>query len=113
MNVYDSANELARALKESREFQNLKETKETLAKDPDALKMAQEFMALNVEVGMAKYQGQEPEKEKTEKADKLLSILQLNLDAVAYLQAMMRFEMLMNDINKALADVVKQVLGDK
>ncbi len=111
MNVYDSANELARALRESREFQALKTAKEVLAKDPDAMKMADDFMALNVEVNMAKYQGKEPDKEKAEKADKLLGILQLNKEAVDYLQAVMRFELLMSDINKAISDVVKQVMG--
>lgn len=112
MNVYDCANELAKALKDSREFKALKEAKEVLAKDPEAMKMANEFMALNVELGVAKYQGQEPDKEKSEKANKLLGILQLNRDAVEYLQAMMRFEMLMNDINKSIGDVVKQVIGE-
>ena len=47
MNVYDNANELAKAMRESHEFKKLKEATATLNKDADAKKMVDEFLALN------------------------------------------------------------------
>ena len=47
MNVYDNANELARAMRESHEFKKLKEATAALAKDEGAKKMVDEFLALN------------------------------------------------------------------
>jgi len=40
MNVYDNANELAKAMRESHEYKKLKEAAAVLEKDPDAKKMA-------------------------------------------------------------------------
>ncbi|MBQ1182619.1 MAG: YlbF family regulator, partial [Phascolarctobacterium sp.] len=42
MNVYDCANELARAMRESHEFKKLKEANEILDKDPETKKLVNE-----------------------------------------------------------------------
>ena len=47
MNVYDNANELARAMRESHEFKKLKEATAVLNKDENAKKMVNEFLSLN------------------------------------------------------------------
>ena len=57
MNVYDNANELAKAMRESHEFKKLKEATATLNKDADAKKMVDEFLALNQQAEIEKYQG--------------------------------------------------------
>ena len=86
MNVYDCANELARAMRESHEFKKLKEANEILDKDPDTKKLVNEFLQLSQEIEIAKYQGQEPDKEKTEKLQKLYGVLGLNRDAMEYMR---------------------------
>ena len=113
MNVYDCANELARAMRESHEFKKLKEANEILAKDPETKKLVDEFLQLSQEIEIAKFRGQEPEKEKTEKLQKLYGVLGLNRDAMEYLNNFMRFQMMMADISKSIQDVVKDVMGDK
>ena len=113
MNVYDCANDLARAMRESHEFKKLKEANEILAKDPETKKLVDEFLQLSQEIEIAKFQGQEPEKEKTEKLQKLYGVLGLNRDAMEYLNNFMRFQMMMADISKSIQDVVKDVMGDK
>ncbi|MBQ7760119.1 MAG: YlbF family regulator, partial [Acidaminococcaceae bacterium] len=60
MNVYDCANDLAKAMRESHEFKKLKEANEILAKDPETKKLVDEFLQLSQEIEIAKYQGQEP-----------------------------------------------------
>ena len=78
MNVYDNANELAKAMRESHEFKKLKEATAVLNKDENAKKMVNEFLSLNQQAEMEKYQGKEPSKETTEKIQKLYGILSLN-----------------------------------
>lgn len=113
MNVYDCANELAKAMRDSHEFKKLQEAKATLEKDADAKKMVDEFLQLNQEAEITKYQGQEVSKETSEKIQKLYGVLALNSGAMEYLNAFMRFQMMMADISKAINDVVKDVVGDK
>ena len=59
MNVYDCANELAKAMRESQEYKKLKEAKAALEQDPKGKEMAEEFLKLSQEIELAKYQGQE------------------------------------------------------
>lgn len=113
MNVYDCANELAKAMRESHEFKKLKEANELLAKEPETKKLVDEFLQLNQEVEIAKYQGQEPPSEKTEKIKSLYNLLALKSEAMEYLNAFMRFQMMMADITKSINDVVKEVVGEK
>lgn len=44
MNVYDNANELAKAMRESHEYKKLKEAAVVLEKDQDAKKMVNEYL---------------------------------------------------------------------
>ena len=64
MNVYDCANELAKAMRESQEYKKLKEAKAALEQDPKGKEMAEEFLKLSQEIELAKYQGQEVPEEK-------------------------------------------------
>lgn len=113
MNVYDNANELARAMRESHEFKKLKEATAALGKDADAKKMVDEFLSLNQRAELEKYQGKEPDKEVTEKIQKLYGILALNSDAMQYLNSFMRFQMMLADITNSIQDVVKEAMGEK
>ena len=113
MNVYDNANELAKAMRESHEFKKLKEATEVLNKDENSKKMVNEFLQLNQEAEIAKYQGKEPAKETIEKIQKLYSVLSLNNDAMQYLNSFMRFQMMLSDVTNSIQDVVKEAMGEK
>lgn len=112
MNVYDCANELARALKESHEFKKLKEAKAVLHQDADAEKLANDFLRLSQEIELLKYQKMDVPKDKEEKLQSLTSLLGLNPTAMEYLHTFMRFQMMMADVSKAINDVVKEVVGE-
>ena len=112
MNVYDCANDLAKALKESHEFKKLQEARLVLKKDAQAEELANDFIKLSSEIELAKYQKQEVDKEKEEKLQKLSSLLSLNPTAMEYLHSFMRFQMMMADITKTINDVVKEAVGE-
>ncbi len=112
MNVYDCANELSRAMRDSHEYKKLKEAAEALKKTSEGKQMVDEFLQLNQEAELTKYQGKEVPQELTEKIQKLYGVLSLNREAMEYLNAFMRFQMMLTDITKSIQDVVKEVVGD-
>jgi len=112
MNIYDCANDLSKALRESHELVKLKEAKAVLDKDEKTKKLVNDFLKLNQEVELAKLQGKEADVVKQGKIQELYTLLNLNSDAQNYLNALMRFQMMMADINKAITDPIKDVMGD-
>lgn len=109
MNVYDCANDLGKALRASREYDVLKAAKAKLATDSKAKSLVKEFLLLSQEIELAKYQKQEVSAEKKDKLQQLSNVLNLNPDAMEYLNAFMRFQMMMQDVTKTITDVVKEV----
>lgn len=112
MNVYDCANELARAIKESRELVKLQEAKAVLDKDSNAKKMVDDFLKMSQEIEIAKMQGKEPDVLKQNKLQELYTVLNLNDDAQSYLNAFMRFQMMMGDVNKTIMEPINRTLGE-
>lgn len=109
MNVYDCANDLAKALRESHEFIVLKEEKAKLAGDKTSTDLVNDFLKLSQEIEILKYQKQSVPEEKTSQLNKLTGVLNLNPAAISYLNAFMRFQMMMQDVSKSITDVVKEV----
>jgi cell fate (sporulation/competence/biofilm development) regulator YlbF (YheA/YmcA/DUF963 family) len=109
MNVYDCANDLGKALRASREYDVLKAAKDKLSTDSKAKAMVKEFLLLSQEIEIAKYQKQDVPSEKKDKLQQLSNLLNLNHDAMEYLNAFMRFQMMMQDVTKTITDVVKEV----
>lgn len=112
MNVYDCANELAKAMRESQEYKKLKEAKAALDQDPKGKELAEEFLKVSQEIEFAKYQGQTVPEEKNEQLQKLTGVLSLNAVAMEYLHNFMRFQLMMGDISKSISEVVKEVSGE-
>lgn len=113
MNVYDCANDLAKAMRESHEVKKLKEAAAKLGKDSEGKKMVDEFLKLNHEAELAKYQGQQPSADTVDKIQKLYGVLSLNSDAMEYLNCFMRFQMMLADVSKSIQDVVSEATGEK
>lgn len=110
MNVYDVVNDLTKAIKGSHEFKALQEAHAKLKLDADAEKLAQDFLKQKQELEIAQYTGKTPSKEENEKVQKLYEVLALNPVAMDYLQAYIRFQMMVGDISKSIGDVVKEAV---
>ncbi len=113
MNVYDCANDLAKAMRESHEYKKLQEATTALNKDANAKNMVNEFLKLNQDAEFAKIQGKEPDKAIVDKIQELYKVLSLNQDAMQYLNSFMRFQMMLSDVTKNIQDVVTEVVGEK
>ena len=108
-NVYNDIHKLAFSLKNSDEYLALAATKKALNMDETARKMVQDFMGKQMELQIAAMSGkQEENKEKIEQAQKLYEIIALNTNARDYLNNMMKFDRIVQDMYKIINDTIRE-----
>lgn len=107
MNVYDEAHKLARAIKESDEYNEYFEKQKNVFSDVKNKEMIDDFREKALEIQMEQLSGKEVDKEKVEKLQKLEQILMLNPDIKEFFIAEMKFTQLISDVYKILDDVIK------
>lgn len=110
MTVYDTTHELARQLKNSREYVEYKEIKDIIYKDSNLKKQVEEFEKIKYEVQMLTIQGEKQDEQKMAKLQELYTILLQNKDVKKFFDAQVRFNVMLADVNKIIGDAVKDVL---
>ena len=110
MTVYDTANDLARQLKESREYIEYKEMKQIVYANPELKEKVEEFEKIRYETQLLEIQGEKQDEEKMKKLQELYSILLNNKDIKKFFDTEVRFNVLLADVNKIIGDAVKDVL---
>ena len=110
MNVYDTANKLAQELKTSTEYLDYKKIKEELDRSPDVKAKIREFEEKRYEVQLEALKGEEQEKTKLEEMQKIYIELMQNELAKTYFEIELKFNVLIADVNKIIAESVQDVL---
>ena len=110
MNVYDTANKLAQELRTSKEYLDYKRIKEELDKNPDVKAKIREFEEKRYNVQLEALKGEEQEKTKLEEMQKIYVELIKNDLAKSYFEIELKFNVLLADINKIIAESVQDVL---
>ena len=105
MNVYDKAHELARELKNSPEYQEYQRCKEVAMENETQKALIQEYKKLQFQLQVSVAGGGKPDPAEMERLQKIMAVLQLSQDATRYLMAEFRFQRMLTDIFKILADV--------
>ena len=67
MNVYDTANKLAKEIRESEEYKSYKKLKDEIMSNPTLKKKIEEFEQLRYEVQLTQYTGENRDEEKNKK----------------------------------------------
>lgn len=111
MYVYDQANELARSLKESKEYLEYKKLKEEVKSMPDMKEKIDEFEKIRYETQLLTIQGEEQNEEKMKKLQELYQILMQNPKIKEYFDVEVRFNVMLADVNKIIGEAVKDVLA--
>lgn len=109
MNVYDKAHELARALKDSGEYQNYLKAKQSIDVEPEAKKLIKEFLAKQMEVEYETMAGKRDEA-KVQQLQNMYQLLAYNTKAREFLDHYMRLQRMMSDIYKILGESVAEGL---
>ena len=105
MNPYDQAHALARALKESEEYREYMRLKETAYDDGTNKALLDEYKRLQFRMQAKMAAGETMPEEDFKRLQQIGALLQFNPDVSAYLMAEFRFQRMLSDIFKILADV--------
>lgn len=104
MNVYEESHKLAKAIKESEEYKELKNLSEKINENSDLKNMIKDFMEKQVEVQTNQMLGNKVEENLLAEIQKLSAIVMQDPVAAEYLQAQMRFGIMMQDVYKIIGE---------
>lgn len=110
MTVYDTTHELAKQIKNSREYIEYKEVKEIIYAAPELKNKVEEFEKIKYEVQLMTMHGEKQNEEKMAKLQELYTILLQNKDVKKFFDTQVRFNVMLADVNKIIGDAVKDVL---
>ncbi len=106
MNVYDQAHQLAKAIKESEEFKHFQGAEMQLKNKPDLEQMMKDFQAKSMEIQLKQMSGEQPDPEEMQKLQQLYGIVAMDPMAAAYMEAEMRFSLMMKDVYEILGEAI-------
>lgn len=110
MNVYDTANRLASEIRNSEEFTKFKDAKQKIDANPDLKKKIDDFEKLRYDIQVLAMQGKEVEEEKNKKLQEMYTILVEKKEIKDYFDLEVKFNVMLADVNKIIAESVKDVL---
>ena len=105
MNVYDQAHLLAKSLKESEEYTEYTRLKEIAYEDGTNRALLDEYKRLQYQFQISMASHSPMNEDDIKRMQQIAALLQFNSDASAYLLAECRFQKMLADIYKLLADV--------
>ena len=110
MQVYDTANRLAQEIKDSEEYKAYKKLKDEIHNDLARKQKVEEFEKLRYEIQLMTYAGEEQNQEKTKKLEEMYRSLIENKDIKEYFDLEVKFNVMIADVNKIIAEAIKDVL---
>ena len=110
MKVYDEVNNLAQAIKESREYLEYKEIRNAVFSNPELRNQVEEFERIRYEEQLLAMQGEKQSEEKMTKLQELYTILVQNEKVKEYFDKEVRFNVMMADVNKTIGEAIKDVI---
>lgn len=111
MNVYEDAHNLARSIKASEEFKQYDALKKKVEADPELDKMVKDFQKKQFDFQAKQLMGDKMNPEVAAQLQELYKIIATNPLAAEFLQAEMRFNLMINDVYKILGDVIGIGIG--
>ena len=110
MTVYDEVNNLAKAIRDSKEYKEYKTIKDELMKTPELKAKVDEFEKIRYEEQLLVMQGEQQSAEKMKKLQELYEILVQNPNIKEYFEKEVRFNVMIADVNKIIGEAIKDVL---
>jgi len=110
MQVYDTANRLAQEIRESEEYIRYKKLKDDIHNDNEKKQKVEEFEKLRYEVQLMAYTGETQDEEKMKKLEEMYATLVENQEIKEYFDLEVKFNVMIADVNKIIAEAIKDVL---
>jgi len=108
-NIYDTANQLERDLRELQEFKTVKESFEAISADETAKALFEEFRDMNVKFQQKQMNGEELTEEDMDYANDLYQKASSNVAIQTLMQAEQRLNTVMQDINRILTTSLQEL----
>lgn len=108
-NPYDQAHALAKAIRESDDFQALKDLQVEIEQEDTSKRMFDDFRNMQMELSMKQMQGQEITPEEMEKANKLYETIKLNPTISKLLDAEQKLSATMEELNKIVMGPLQEL----
>jgi len=105
MNVYDQAHGLAQAIKASEEFKQYNDVKGRVKANPELDNMLKDFQKKQFELQAKQMMGEEVTAESMAAVQSLYGIMANDPLCAEYLQAEMRFSLMMKDVYEIIGEV--------
>lgn len=109
MYVYDEANNLAKAIQESKEYLEYKKIKEQMQSNPEMKIKIDDFEKLRYEIQAMSFQGKQDE-EKMAKLQEMYNILNADKNIKEYFDVEVRFNIMLADVNRIIGESVKDLI---
>ena len=110
MQVYDTANKLANEIKESNEYKLYKQAKEKINQNSELKAKIEEFEKVRYETQVLSIKAGNSDQEKLKKLQELYEILIQNSEIKEYFDLEVKFNVMIADVNKIIAEAIKDVL---
>lgn len=110
MKVYDEVNNLAQAIKESKEYIEFRDIRKEIFANPELKSQVEEFEKIRYEEQLLAMQGEKTSDEKMAKLQELYEILVKNDKVKEFFDKEVRFNVMMADVNKTIGEAIKEVI---
>lgn len=111
-NIYDSAYDLEKAIRESDEFTQLKEAYDKVMSDASAKQMFENFRDTQMNLQEKQMQGQEISEEEVEKARQVVEIVQQNPDISKLMEEEQRLNLVINEVSQIITKPLEELYGN-
>ncbi len=113
MNPHDATHALAKSLRESADFKELKDAQAALKADQPSRGMLLDFRKEQLEIQKQQLSGVEVAPEREEKLEKLYEVINMNNTIKRFLQAEYRVAVLLRDIHKIIGDATEEIIDSE
>ncbi|MEW9698302.1 YlbF family regulator [Paenibacillus sp. SI8] len=110
MNVHDKAYDLARAIKESSEYKDMKDSRSKVEADPSSKTMLDDFRKRQTELQQKMMAGEMPPQDEMEQVQKLYEVLALNPNINRLFDAERRLSLVLEDVQRIIAEPLEAML---
>lgn len=111
-NIYDHAYDLEKAIRNSEEFNGLKEAYEAVMNDEAAKKMFDDFRQTQMTLQQKQMQGEEISEDEVEQARKVVELVQQHPQISKLMEQEQRLNQVINDVSRIITKPLEELYGN-
>src|SRR5690625_2017878 len=108
-NIHDRAYSLEKAIRESEEFNALKEIYEVVMNDDSSKKLFEDFRNKQIEIQEKQMQGQDISEEELEEVKRVVDLVQQDKDISQLMEAEQKLNIVINDIRQIITKPLEEL----